>query len=166
MFSSPQGLGRVGQACSSVIWVEAGDDLELGTVLEHDAAHHVDLPQLHEPVPFPATEVLPALAPTSEIDQPVALAAPVDARAQRNGTHPCPGELAVDAPRLRRQATLLVVGDPVVDALAAHQEPPGHLDHLPPLPQGSGGRWHPLTTSTTPSTCQNTSDTHTSAAPR
>jgi hypothetical protein len=82
-------LGRVGKAaCSSVFWVEAGDDLELGTVPEHEAAHHVDLPQLHETVPLPATEVLPALAPTSEIDQPVALEAPVDARARRNGTHP------------------------------------------------------------------------------
>jgi len=132
----------------------------IGTVFEHDAAHHVDLPQLHESVPLPATEVLPALAPTSKIDQPVALEAPVDARARRNGTHPCPGELALDAPRLRRQATLLVAGDPVVDALAAHQEPPGHLDNLPPVLQGSGGRRHPLTLSTTPSTCQITSETH------
>src|SRR5206468_9803103 len=53
-----------------------------------------------------------------------------------HSAHPCPGELALDAPRLRRQATLLVAGDPVVDALAANQEPPGHLDHLPPGPTG------------------------------
>ena len=58
---------------------------------------------------------------------------------------PAPRELALDAPRLRRQATLPVAGDPVMDALAAHQEPPGHLDDLPPVLQGSGGRWHPLT---------------------
>jgi hypothetical protein len=35
-------------------------------------------------------------------------------------SYPCPGELALDAPRLRRQATLPVAGDPVVDTLWRH----------------------------------------------
>ena len=143
MYSSPPGLGTGGKKRPAVPFSGSRPETTLSSApsSRHDAAHHSCMRRSRSQ----RRKSSRALAPTSEIDQPVALEAAVNARARRNGTQPRPGELALDAPRLRRQATLLVAGDPVMDTLAAHQEPPGHLDDLPPVLQGSGGRWHPLT---------------------
>ena len=58
--------------------------------------HHVHLPQLHRAVALPAGELVAALAATAELDQVVALEAPVDRRARRDRLHPGARELVLD----------------------------------------------------------------------
>jgi hypothetical protein len=60
--------------------IDAGDHLELGPALQLHPAHHVHLPQLHRTVPLPPAELVPALAATAQLNQPVAAQAPVDGR--------------------------------------------------------------------------------------
>ena len=79
--------------------VEAGHDLELSGVVQHHAAHHVHLPQLHGTLPLPPTELVPALATTSQLDQGVALETPVDRRAGRDRIGSEAGQLVLDTSR-------------------------------------------------------------------
>jgi hypothetical protein len=58
--------------------VDPGHDLALRGVVEQDTAHHVHLPELHGPLPLPPAELVAAFASPTELDQAVALEAPVD----------------------------------------------------------------------------------------
>ena len=79
--------------------IHPGDDLEIAAVVEHDPAHDVHLPQLHGPVPLPAPELVTPLLAPSELDEVVALEAPIDARAPRQWIDPFASEFVKDAPR-------------------------------------------------------------------
>ena len=77
--------------------IDPGHDLQFGPIVEQHPTHHVHLPQLHGTFPFPATELFAALAPATELDQAVALEAPVDGRARGDFGLGLP-ELVLDAP--------------------------------------------------------------------
>src|SRR5439155_17917526 len=68
-----------------------------GPVLEQGSAHDVHLPELHGPVPLPPAVLIPALAPPPELDQAVALQAPVDRGAGRDRAHAGPPQMVLDA---------------------------------------------------------------------
>ena len=165
--------------CDAVaaVVIDPGDDLQLGIVVEHDAAHHVHLPQLHGPRTLPAAELVTATASAPELDQAVAAQAPVDRRTRRGGVDPEAAELVLDPAGSpagvfpseladqglglagglvragggsvgtvgeRREAALLVAGDPGVDALARDAEAPGHLGDLPAVLHDREHRLVPL----------------------
>jgi hypothetical protein len=78
--------------------VHAGHDLQLSTVIQLDAAHHVHLPQLHRTIPLEAAELVASLASATELDQAMALETPVDARAAGHRLDASLRELMLDAP--------------------------------------------------------------------
>ena len=79
--------------------VEAVDQLHFGPVGEQDAAHDVELPQLHGPVPFPAHVVLALAASGLGIDQTVADQRPIHPRQRRQGLEAVPSQLVDDRGR-------------------------------------------------------------------
>jgi iron complex transport system substrate-binding protein len=87
-------VSRVGDAL-----VDAGDDLELGAVVELDAAHDVHLPHLHGAVPLEAAELVPSLLAPAQLDEVVATQTAVDARATRERLDAGAPELVQDPAR-------------------------------------------------------------------
>jgi hypothetical protein len=79
--------------------VHAGEDLQLGGVLQQDATHHVHLPQLHRTIALPPTELIAPLAPSAKLDQAMALQAPVDGRSGGRRLDSLLAELVLDASR-------------------------------------------------------------------
>jgi hypothetical protein len=79
--------------------VDPSHDLEIRAVGEQGTAHHVHLPQLHRTLALPPTELVATLPSTSQLDQPVALQAPIDGRARRDRVDPHPRQLVLDPPR-------------------------------------------------------------------
>jgi hypothetical protein len=57
-----------GRDAEPAVVIDAGEDLELGAALEHHAAHHVYLPQLHGTITLEPAELVSALAATAELD--------------------------------------------------------------------------------------------------
>ena len=90
---------QAGGHAEPAVVIDAGDDLELGAVVQLDPAHHVHLPQLHRALALPPTELVSALAATAQLDQAVALEAPVDRRERGDGVNAESGELVADPPR-------------------------------------------------------------------
>ena len=83
----------------AAVVVDTGHDLEIGAVVEHDAAHDVHLPQLHGPIAFPATELVASFLPPPEFDEVVPLEAAIDARATRQRVDTLFAELVQDPQR-------------------------------------------------------------------
>jgi hypothetical protein len=79
--------------------IDAGHDLQLAAIGEPDPAHHVQLPQLHRPVPLPTPIVRPATPTGDRLDQLVADQGPVDRRPRRQRLQTIPTELVVQPPR-------------------------------------------------------------------
>jgi len=79
--------------------IDPGHDLDLRTVREEDPAHHVHLPQVHRPRPFPAPVVLPPAPPLADLDQAMAHQRPVDRRPARQRHHRGPFQLPQDPRR-------------------------------------------------------------------
>src|SRR5687767_1759504 len=90
---------EAGSHAEPAVVVDPGENLELGPVIEENPSHDVHLPQLHRSLPLPAAVLVSALAPTTQLDQPVAFEAAVDRRAGWNGHDPIPSELVLDPAR-------------------------------------------------------------------
>jgi hypothetical protein len=79
--------------------IDAGQKLELAAIGQPDPAHHIQLPQLHRPVPLP-TAVIGLAAPAGDrLDQPLADQGPVDRRPRRQRLQPISAELVAQPPR-------------------------------------------------------------------
>jgi hypothetical protein len=74
-------LDQPGHDAEPGMVVDPGHRLELSAIDEPDPAHHVQLPQLHRPVPLPTPVVCPPPPAGHRLDQPVADQRPVDRRA-------------------------------------------------------------------------------------
>ena len=79
--------------------IDAGHDLQLAAIGEPDPAHHVQLPQLHRPVPLPPPVVRPATPTGDRLDQLVADQGPVDRRPRRQRLATVTAQLVVEPPR-------------------------------------------------------------------
>ena len=95
--------------------IHAGDDLQLGVVVQEHAAHHVHLPQLHRAIALPAAELVTALASPPQLDQTVALQAPVDRRARRDRLDAETPELVLDPARSPPRVFAAQLADPRLD---------------------------------------------------
>jgi hypothetical protein len=131
-------------ASSSLIWVEVGDDLELGPDLEHDAAHHVDRHNCMSRSRSQRTKSSRRLRRRRRSINPWRLrTGEYSSSTERHPTLPWrAGARSAAAPPSghpagsRRSSCGRSGGTPKA---AGPPRPPS------PVLQGSGGRWHPLT---------------------
>ena len=87
-----------GDAEAAVV-IDARDDLEIGTVVQHHSAHDVHLPQLHGAVALPAAELVASLLAAAELDEVVAFETAIDARATWQWIDSFAAELVQDPAR-------------------------------------------------------------------
>jgi hypothetical protein len=91
-------LDQGGDHAVAGVVVQAADQLELAAVGQLDVAHHVQLPQLHRPLPLPAATVRGAAA-RARLDQLAADQQPRDRRPRRHLGQPGSGEFVAQPDR-------------------------------------------------------------------